>query len=235
MTQDIALEYLTKDSVLNMDMIESIGRNEAKILEASEQGVLLYNNAGEVYMMSADSPEAARQMLSEIKSAEVIVVHQEYSIPLVEESFAFDGITQCHQVVYEPKEPLPEPDRSFEIRTLDESYLSFVCEHYSHGSDEDYLSERLGAGVIKGAFLGDKLAGFIGQHAEGSMGMLEVLPQYRHNHIAVGLETYLINQLLREHHTPYAQVIVGNAASLSLQKKLNLSVSEGLVSWMYQD
>ena len=43
----------------------------------------------------------------------------------------------------------------------------------------DYVAERLAAGAMTGAFLDGVLAGFIGIHEEGSIGMLEVLPAYR--------------------------------------------------------
>lgn len=34
-------------------------------------------------------------------------------------------------------------------------------------------------GHLFGGFLGDKLVGFIGEHPEGSIGILEVLPEFR--------------------------------------------------------
>lgn len=234
MTQQIALEYLTKNALLNMDMIESIRMGEAEILEASARGVLLFHTVGEEYMISTDSGDSARQMLGRVTRADAIVIHQEHSLPLVKARFGFDGRTECLQAVYTGETPLPEPDRPFEIRTLDESDLPFVSEHYSRGSDEEYLTGRLRAGVIKGAFFGDEIAGFIGMHAEGAMGMLEVLPRYRRRGIAFGLETHYANELMRSHRTPYAQIIVGNDASVSLHRKLDFAIAKGTVSWLYK-
>lgn len=46
---------------------------------------------------------------------------------------------------------------------------------------------RLRAGVMLGAFLRDRPAGFIGLHEEGSMGMPEVLPEFRRMGVARAL------------------------------------------------
>jgi tRNA (guanine37-N1)-methyltransferase len=74
--------------------------------------------------------------------------------------------------------------------------------------------------------------GFIGKHAEGSMGLLEVLPENRRQGLARTLESFLIDRELREGNLPYCQVFRDNAASLALQKKLGLQLAEGLVIWL---
>ena len=44
--------------------------------------------------------------------------------------------------------------------------------------DEDYLRSRIQDGMLVGAFYDEKLAGIIGQHCEGSIGMLMVAPKF---------------------------------------------------------
>ncbi|MCI5919517.1 MAG: GNAT family N-acetyltransferase [Roseburia sp.] len=83
-----------------------------------------------------------------------------------------------------------------------------------------------------GAFLAGKLTGFIGVHEEGSMGMLEVFPEYRGRKIGKALETYLINLQLEQGMTPYGQVVEGNEISTQLQKSLGLCPAKTPVYWM---
>ena len=62
-----------------------------------------------------------------------------------------------------------------------------------------------------GMFIDGKPAGFIGMHAEGSLGLLEILPEYRRCRLAFALESYAINRMLEKGWTPYGQIILGNA------------------------
>jgi tRNA (guanine37-N1)-methyltransferase len=83
--------------------------------------------------------------------------------------------------------------------------------------------------------MGDKLCGIIGTHAEGSIGLLEVEPAFRSMGMGRALEAYMINKMLAEGRIPYGHVVVGNDASDTLQKRLDLEVSDGTVSWLFKN
>ena len=85
-----------------------------------------------------------------------------------------------------------------------------------------------------GAFVGGALAGFIGTHAEGSMGMLEIFPEYRRRGLGCALEAGLIRRLLERGEIPFCQVIEGNEASMRLQEKLGMTFSDEPVYWMVE-
>lgn len=227
-----AADYLSADPLLHMDMLESIRNGTARLLAVSERGVLLFNTACEAVMMSAQDETEAERMLTLIPSAPMFVAHQNFYISRVRSRFPFQESMTCVQAAYTQKHPLPEAPCGAEIRPLDERFLPFLEEHYAHASDEGYLLGRLRAGVMFGAFLRDRPAGFIGLHEEGSMGMLEVLPEFRRMGIAQALETFLANRLLSEGKMPFAQIVEGNSASLQLHKKLRFSMSESTLCWL---
>lgn len=77
-----------------------------------------------------------------------------------------------------------------------------------------------------------ELAGFIGMHNEGSLGMLEVLPPFRRQGVAAALEADAVNRLLQKGFTPYAHIIEGNGASIQLQEKLGLCFAREKVYWV---
>ena len=86
-------------------------------------------------------------------------------------------------------------------------------------------------------FLGYKgalLAGFIGEHLEGSMGLLYVFPEFRRKGIATALEKYYIARTMEKGFVPFGQVEKDNKESLLLQKKLNMTQSEKLTIWMWK-
>ena len=106
-----------------------------------------------------------------------------------------------------------------------------VTANYHMVDDADYIKDRIEKGWMYGAFIEGELAGFVGMHTEGGLGMLEVLPQYRGRHIGKALETYMINLSLERGMTPFGQVVVGNEASMKLQESLGLCFSKQLIYW----
>ncbi len=95
-----------------------------------------------------------------------------------------------------------------------------------------YFTECHRAGMLFGAYIEDKLAGFVGIHADGSMGLLHVLPEYQGRHIAKALETFIINYGLELGHIPYGQVVPTNEVSMHLQESLGLYFSKTEVAWV---
>lgn len=227
-----AIQYLSKDPLLHMDMLESIRSGSAELLAAGEDGVLLINTAAEAAMMSTESAKAAARMLARIPAVPLFVAHQSFYEEDAAQKFGYTQKMVCRQAVYLKKQPLPMPCGAPDIRPLDGRCLSFIMEHYTHADNEAYLRERLESGAMFGAFAEGSLAGFIGTHAEGSMGMLEVLPRYRRHGVALTLETFLMNCLLDCGRVPFAQIVTDNEASLKLQQKLGFSFSDKTLSWL---
>lgn len=225
-------EYLAGDPVLHADMIGCIRRGSARVLAASGSGMLLYDGASGTHMLSAASKEEAWRLLTDLNSSEMLVSHQEYCADAAEEKFGLHERMPVCNAAYLEGRPLPETGRPAEIRPLDEAFLPFVKEHYRNVSDEEYLLGRLRSGVMFGAFAGGEPAGFIGMHEEGSMGMLEVLPRFRRKGIALMLETFQANRLLKAGMVPYAQIKAGNAASVALHHRLGFHMSGYSICWL---
>ena len=147
-------------------------------------------------------------------------------------AFDLHGQSPCTQAVYLKETPpeLPECD----IRPLREEHLPIAAAHYHPESDNtEYLRERIAAGRMWGLFDNDCLVGFIGMHTEGSMGFLEVLPEYRRRGYGYALEGSLIALHLERGWTPFCHVVEGNNASLALQKKLGMTFSPQPAIWVY--
>lgn len=227
-----AIAYLQEKPLLHMDMLEAIRRGHAKLLEASGRGIVLLDRPSGACMISAVDEKAAIRMLSRVKNADVFVTHQDSSTAAVRKKISCRRKTECYQSVYQKKEPMEAPLGAVEIRRLDESFLPFVSTHYSRAENESYLRERLKSGTMYGAFWERIPVGFIGMHAEGSVGMLEVLPEYRRRGIAGVLVTYLANRILKRGWVPFGQIIVGNTASVHLNRKLGFTISQETVCWL---
>lgn len=206
-----------------------------------------------------DAPEAQERMAAEetpqfykrlsadlLKEITCIIAHQESCARELEARFGCRTTHICYQSVCTRREQLPVSglyrtdgapvedgiNQGMQIRQVPPEYEAAVSKAYHPEHEEEYIHERIAAGAIYGAFFGEELAGFIGFHSEGSIGMLEVLPEYRGRHIATALATYMSNLSISRGMIPYGQVIEGNEISMNLQRSIGQCISGTPVFWM---
>lgn len=234
-----AIEFLQKNRLNHMNMIEILRRGLGELTAVSTDGVLLRENFSGIYMMSVNSMEAGLKFLEKAEGAEQaewFVVHQEYMIDIVKEHFGLRHVNPCIQAVYTRKEPLASArkliGRKIDIRCLGVEYEQEIIQHYHTVETPGYIKNRLIQKKMFGAFVDGKLAGFIGSHSEGSLGMLEVFEEYRNQGIATALEAHGINRILEEGNVPFVQIMEENEASVKLQRKLGLAFAKEKVYWI---
>lgn len=243
------IRRLSSDKRHNIHLMESLRRGRAEILYQGEEAILLYDADAGVYMLyglgetqAAGTDEAngsrcetERRRLVDLlderteRTGVCVITSQSYWQPLLEERFGSMETEECMQACYTQRVPLPVKHR--DIRRLDASALDYVAAHYDMGSRK-YLTERLNAGALVGIYVDNALAGFMGVHREGSLGMLYIEPRYQRGGLASSLEAYCINRQLEQGLTPYGHIIVGNEASLRLQERLGLYMSKGKLWWL---
>ena len=212
--------YLMNDPLLHADMLDCLDAGKGEVLYSEEDGVMI-RSGEDLYRISTESEETLRKLCRMIKNDRDydIVTHQFRLISAIYEEKGLFDILPCRQGVYRG-ERLPELEiNGIEFRPLTLDQLAFVTENYD--SDERYIKSRIEDGML-GAFDGEKCVGFIGRHGDGSVGLLKVLPAYRRRGIGEALETRMVNRVLDEGRVPYDHVVIGNDASMSLQKKLGM-------------
>lgn len=237
MKEDAAIKLLSKNLVLNVDILQCIKRGSAEIMFAPDKGVMIYDNISEAYMMNIEDKEIAKTMINEIpQEAQIIVTHQEKYCGLLIKKFKFKDKMICSNSVYTKDVPMEVSKASPEIRLLNRDYIGFIMEHYSKKDlcNVEYIGERIDAGVMYGAFIDGELGGFIGGHEEGSIGMLEVLPKFRRRKIATHLIVKAVNEMLKKGLYAYGQIEEGNEASTKLQKGLGFEISKEKIYWLFK-
>ena len=267
---DKCREFLMKNKLLHIDMIELINRGCAEILFEADGEYLLRDMVSKVCFHTRPDEGGSKlidlaleddtkpvdkyssQHIPENVTDQItngIVLHQQRYVELFTAN-GFNETVECRQAVYTNKEKLSvsglyRPDgrpmpNGLIIRKLDADDIQEAAPMYPGFDNPDYIIERIEAGAVYGAFFGDNtandtintLAGIIGIHEEGSIGMLYVKPQYRHQKLATALETYAFNRALENGWIPYGQIIVGNDASMRLQESMGLHFSKSSVYWM---
>lgn len=204
-------------------------------LYAAEDGLVARIDASGVVLFSARTPKDAPAVYAHLsEDLRASLAHGP--------SMFFDGrdaealgigptAMDCHLAVYEGRDPLPLDGR-LRLEPLGAADFEVVRAHYDL-LDEADLRRHLTEGTVLGGYdAAGELVGFIGEHDEGSMGMLEVFPAYRRRGYGAELERAKMNELLAAGRVPYAQVEVTNTASLALQRKLGLTVLPGVQRWI---
>ena len=229
------IEELSENKLIHMDMIELLRRGEAEFLVKDGEGVLLSPKGTEIAMLYCRNEAAGRRILETFARKDPgtvrnFVAHQTFMFPVLREETGWEEEIVCRQAVYTRGVTLPV-GKGLEIRKLTEEYAEFVGNHYDLAGDLCYVRQRIRAGVMYGAFVDGLPAGFIGEHEEGSIGMLEVLPAYRRKGIGAALEAFYVNKMLAEGRIPFGQIIKGNDASMKLQEKLGFRISRDTLCW----
>lgn len=224
-------EYLERDPLLYMDMLGPLDRGMVEVVSLREDGLLLYNGPGEAFMLAADSLETGKALCAGVEAMEIATAHDGETGAFLRDQYHLPDLRGCTQAAYLEKEPLPVPP-GFEIRPLGEEFFSLILENYHSFTDPEYIHKRIAAGVMYGAFQKGELLGFIGMHAEGSVGMLEVLPQHRRKGAATALMAFMTGFCLERGWVPFSQIFHGNEASLALHRRLGWALSQRPLYWV---
>lgn len=236
MLKDIATNMLSKDFLLNIDMLECIRKGNSEILFASNEAVLLIDIPSHIYMISTTNTKIAQNLIDTLpNNIDYIVAHENFSYDILKRKYNFNKTMICHNTVYTKKEPIKAKNSMIEIKLLTPKYRDFIIKNYSNSEivEDEYIQNRIEANVMFGAFINNELCGFIGSHEEGSIGILEVIPKYRGQGIGTALQIAATNDALANKRYPYGQVVETNSVSIALQKKLGFELSKNKVYWLF--
>lgn len=224
---------LTKE---NVDLYELLRREGGSLLyEGAEGCVVREQGKGSVLTDILDGTALCRVLRSlALPDFWQITVKSTDARRAVNEAFGFTGENPCSQWMYVSGQPPVQTPH--DIRLLTPEYAEQAASHY-HLVDNSlsYLRKRIAAGRMWGLFEGGKLAGFIGTHPEGAIGMLEILPEYRRKGYGYALEAFLIDWHLQRGWHPYCHVVDGNEASLHLQKRLGMEQAALPAIWAWKE
>lgn len=239
----ICQELFDRDPVRYIDMTEAVRRGIGTVLYASPSAALVDVPSPEqpdgfhTYLMCCAGLEEAQHLCGLLPSGGfLLAAHEDFCVPLLKERFGATLFLEgaSYQAAYLRTQPPVLQDCGLAIRQLDVSGLPQVAAHYQL-EGEDYLRSLLERGQLFGGFLNGVMVGFAGRHTEGSIGLLEILPQYRRQGFATALEQYMIRLELSLCHIPFGQVLTDNAPSLALQRSLGMTISSGTLHWLSCD
>ena len=215
---------------LGFDRVLRRGRGE--VILDRDDAMLIRDRVSGAYMLACNDTETGLALFDRFVGPDCdLFMTPNRALGLaVFEKHGFTQKLECRQVAYYGEKP--SKDVGLTIRPAKEPDLAMLIEHY-HMVSPGEMKENVRRGAVLLGYDRDRLVGFVGEHPEGSMGMLYVFPEFRCRGYGAALQKYLIAETMEKGFVPFAQVEKENIASLNLQKKLGMTISENLIVWMW--
>ena len=219
------IDYLGLERVLK--------RGTGQVIEQHDQAVFVHDSVSGAFLLGCENVDLGADILKRgIDSNCRLLMVSDHSLGLdTYRQYGYTGMLECFQTAYYGDTPSIE--NGLMLKNAEVSDLPLLIATYDLVSADELerivLRKRLILGYDHG-----KLIGFIGEHLEGSMGLLYVFPEFRRKGYAVALEKSMIVKTLSEGYIPFGQVEKNNRASVLLQKKIGMTISERLICWMWK-
>ena len=226
MTMDITgIDTLGLDRVLR--------RGSGEILAEQEDALLIRDRVSGAYFLACEDAAVGIPLLEHTvgQNCDLLMVSNHSLGITAFERFGFSEKLECYQVAYYGDKPSDETELCF--RTAEEHDLPLLIENY-HLITPEELQEVVNRRSVLLGYYNDQLVGFIGEHLEGSMGILYVFPEYRHRGFGFALQRHFIAKTMEKGFIPFGQVEKENTASLNLQEKVGMTRSGNLIVWMWK-
>ncbi len=221
------IDRLLRDKRNNIQILEQLKRGTGEII--SEKPFIIYVSCDDAVMIDLDDTVNPDELFEIIPTGTRHIICSEKCAAILTLDERIKKSCDVRNYVYTEKTHRRIINK--DIRLLDESHAGYVADTYALGGRE-YAIRQVLSGAVYGIFVDDVLAGYIGTHGEGSIGMLYVDEAYRHRGLAADLESFMFNRDLEAGRTPYGQIIVTNNASISLQEKIGVYGGDRIISWL---
>lgn len=236
MGKDSILRYFDQNQILYVHMKEVYKRGYCDVLYEENDGILLYDRVNDTYLATATTLAGAKDIVEKLPvDYQTFIAHDPIFDELENKQFKISSKLYSYNHMYTKKEPILIVEHQYICKDLDETYLPIIKEHYTIASlcNDAYLLPRIKEGMI-GVFDKEELLGYIGIHASGAMGMMEVFPPHQGKKVGTLLQSLYTNRMVEKQKRPiYTQVNAKNEASLHMQEKLHFKKAGRPCIWYF--
>ncbi len=234
---DMFMKFFKQNEALYADMIYAYTQCGAKLLYGERDGVLLYNTKNDQYLATAQSEQAAQEIVQLVpKGYDSFVAHDVIFEKYMGKLLSYTHSLESYNHVYKKRQLFVLKASEIQIKKLDGTYKETIKKHYTlaQSFSDAYFDGCFQRGFL-GAFEKEKLVGFIGMHENGAMGMLEVFDGYKGRKIGTLLQCSYVNYLMSKKYKPiiFSQVNAKNDISLRLQEKTYFEKASQKCLWYF--
>ncbi|HBF86226.1 MAG TPA: hypothetical protein DDW54_00945 [Clostridiales bacterium] len=204
---------------------------ETEILYAEKDGLLLVYGGIPVIFGTKDG-ETAERILKILKDPVILTCSSEEEICAAKRLFPYmNRVKRVRQVRYGDVKK-PTDGYTAEKLAPTKENIDFVFSTYSARYPREKIASLMRRFGFFAVRIDGKIAGYIGRHDEGSIGILEVMPEYRNRKIGSFLVYTAAEELKKEGKIAYAQIVESNEKSLNMHLKIGVVPSEKFIFWL---
>lgn len=236
-TREAALAWLYQDELINLMSIDMLERALLEIAYSGTNSLLLADETNFMIHCREESewPGLIARLLEIMPTDHFIILraHEEWYLDDLIEQTGFSDLEPYLNSIYPEDFSLSEDwPEGVKIRPLTMEQFDFVRSTYLTVDSDDYIRERIEDGML-GAWYHGELAGFIGTHDEGTVGLLEVLPAFRRKGIARALESEMVRRLRNQNRRAHGNIAVDNLLSKTVHEKIGVRIAQQPVYWLF--
>ena len=224
-SKSLAHEWLRREPLDCADMLLLLKRDSADIAYAEEDGVLLFDRQSRLLFAAFESAEKGAERVLRFGDCAGYMLHSREMGRLVQEQAKRKRQLDCVQAVYTAK-AAPAVPRVCSLKPLTMTEAAEAMRVSPYADVEEFYA-RVVAGEVYGAFISGTLVGYIGTHAEGGLGLLNVSSAFRRRGVGEALVADAVKRQLARSVTPMEQIERTNIASLQLVEKLGFQFAQG--------
>ena len=185
--------------------------------------------------MYARSSKAAEQVLAEIPNRWRLAFAATPArlVPAVRKALRkrsrkLGWVSPCYLYCLEPGRLVV--DRAHRVGNLIPADARLIAEYWPHGRNPDYIRWRIRSGPTCAIRRNRKLVAWAITHADGAMGILHVLEEYRGLGMARAITTALAERCLKAGLKPFLFIVKRNQASINLTESMGFT-RQGVCCW----
>ncbi len=218
-----------------LNITKAMKRGTAEVLENTDDGVFIREKRSGVFFMACDDPDLGMKLLEkhEDMGYHLLVIFDTKLADRAFEKYGFTERLDCWQAAY--LGPIPEVSDELRVRVATLDDLDAIIANYNLVSSEEVKISVEYGDVLVGFDKEDNMVGFIGEHTDGSGGMLYVFPEHRRKGYGAEFEKHLFIKNITEGFIPFGHVVKDNFASMELQRSMGLTIADKPACWLWKE
>lgn len=226
-----ALDWMNDtDPLTRMGGIFPIRRRSARLLSRSDRGLTFYDDFSHISYAFGEVdtlPEGFGQ------GSRVFITDSAESAAQIAERFGLGDVHDYDQVCYLHDAPPAGGIGNLRIARPTDAEMARINADYDLAEMPELQRDRARGDLFAAHDAQEHFVGYMGIHADGSMGLLKVFPEYRRLGYAEEFERFIMTTVLSRGYQPFAQIAPDNTASMHLQLKLGCVKAPGRIWFLW--
>ena len=224
------IDYFNSNYDKYVCIIENLKLTKLEVEFLGEKSVAFKILPSNILMVAGDLSEL-ENYLSEDFSASVIFTPNEDVAKVIAGKKGL-SVNPCKQYFYNRYNI---DNSSVVVKKLEPTFenAKIVSENYTLNYSIDEIIKLLQNRFILGGFVDGKLCGFVGMHEERSVGLLEVLKDFRRKGYGSILLKSAVNYFLDNNFAAFSHVRSNNIASIKLHEEIGARLFDEEVYWIF--